>query len=144
MNFSSHVHSTVMPRPLEIGPTTVYFRTMPTTDEQTEEGLFMYDEVSMSLEEYGNFTLDDFIGRNGIDQNFIAGYNEYTLYDKGQEVRKMRDELISKTDWTQTFDSPLSDEEQVIVRTYRQALRDVPQQEGFPLDVTWPEKPDCI
>jgi len=26
--------------------------------------------------------------------------------------------------------------------TYRQALRDVPQQAGFPDDVTWPMKPE--
>lgn len=26
-------------------------------------------------------------------------------------------------------------------RTYRQALRDLPQQEGFPNNVTWPTKP---
>lgn len=28
--------------------------------------------------------------------------------------------------------------------TYRQALRDLPQQEGFPFDVTFPEKPQIL
>jgi hypothetical protein len=27
------------------------------------------------------------------------------------------------------------------VTTYRQALRDVPDQDGFPFDVVWPTKP---
>ena len=27
------------------------------------------------------------------------------------------------------------------VKIYRQALRDVPEQEGFPFDIVWPEKP---
>lgn len=27
------------------------------------------------------------------------------------------------------------------VKNYRQALRDVPEQEGFPFDIVWPEKP---
>ena len=41
------------------------------------------------------------------------------------------------TDWTANSDVTMSGE----MRTYRQALRDVPAQEGFPHDVTWPTKP---
>jgi len=29
-------------------------------------------------------------------------------------------------------------------RTYRQALRDIPAQSGFPANVTWPVDPDFI
>ena len=38
-------------------------------------------------------------------------------------------------------DYPLSEGECAIVMTYRQALRDVPTQEGFPREVVWPEVP---
>lgn len=58
------------------------------------------------------------------------------------KVRAQRDELISETDYLLMADYPISEEELAAVKTYRQALRDVPQQDGFPNDVVWPEKPD--
>lgn len=50
------------------------------------------------------------------------------------EVRADRDNRLSSTDWTALSDLKMSDE----MKVYRQALRDVPAQEGFP-EVTWPE-----
>ena len=41
-----------------------------------------------------------------------------------------------------TIDYPISKEAQDLMRAYRQALRDVPQQDGFPDNVIWPEKPN--
>lgn len=55
-----------------------------------------------------------------------------------EEVRQQRNTLLSETDWTQLNDAPLTDEEKEKYRTYRQALRDIPQQESFPEDITWP------
>ncbi len=52
-------------------------------------------------------------------------------------VRSERDSLLAATDWTANSDVTMSDE----MRTYRQALRDVPAQAGFPDDVTWPVRP---
>jgi hypothetical protein len=54
-------------------------------------------------------------------------------------VRSQRDTKLSDCDWTQTNDSPVKDES--TWTTYRQALRDVPTQSGFPHTVTWPTKP---
>ena len=54
------------------------------------------------------------------------------------EMRKQRDQLLAESDWTQVADAPV---DQVAWATYRQALRDVPQQPGFPDNVTWPDKP---
>lgn len=56
-------------------------------------------------------------------------------------VRAQRDQLLTETDWTQLADSPLDETATVIWQSYRQALRDIPQQPGFPLTVDWPEKP---
>jgi len=53
-------------------------------------------------------------------------------------VRLQRDGLLKRSDWTQVADAPV---DQSAWATYRQALRDVPQQEGFPSDVLWPEPP---
>lgn len=54
------------------------------------------------------------------------------------EVRAERDRLLAASDWTQVADAPV---DQVAWAAYRQALRDIPQQDGFPRDVAWPEKP---
>jgi hypothetical protein len=53
-------------------------------------------------------------------------------------VREQRNKLIAECDWTQVADAPVDKEAWA---TYRQALRDVPTQAGFPWDVTWPEAP---
>ena len=60
------------------------------------------------------------------------------------DARRRRDSLISETDWTQVLDSPISAECREAFRVYRQALRDVPQQENFPYDIIWPEKPEVV
>lgn len=54
-------------------------------------------------------------------------------------VRVQRNKLLSETDWTQVADAPV---DQAAWATYRQALRDLSQQAGFPNDVTWPTKPE--
>lgn len=58
-----------------------------------------------------------------------------------EEIRSERDFLLSECDWTQTVDVPLSAEKKAQWAAYRQALRDVPQQENFPYSVSFPEKP---
>jgi len=51
--------------------------------------------------------------------------------------RSRRDRLIAETDWWATSDRTMTDAQ----TAYRQALRDVPDQSGFPNDITWPTKP---
>lgn len=53
-------------------------------------------------------------------------------------IRLERNALLTQTDYTQTPDSPPDTAEWA---TYRQALRDIPAQEGFPFEVQWPELP---
>lgn len=54
-------------------------------------------------------------------------------------TRKERNQLLTESDWTQMPDAPV---DQDAWATYRQALRDIPQQAGFPTDITWPTKPE--
>jgi len=54
------------------------------------------------------------------------------------EVRKERDALLTASDWTQVLDAPV---DQTAWATYRQALRDIPDQAGFPDNVAWPTAP---
>ena len=51
--------------------------------------------------------------------------------------RAARDDLLKVTDHYGFSDVTMSTE----MKTYRQALREVPQQEGFPNSITWPTKP---
>ena len=59
---------------------------------------------------------------------------------KEAEVRAKRDYLISQTDFLLQPDYPISAKDLEKVKAYRQALRDVPSQEGFPDNVVWPEE----
>lgn len=54
------------------------------------------------------------------------------------EARAERNALLAASDWTQVADAPV---DQAAWAAYRQALRDIPQQAGFPHDVVWPEQP---
>lgn len=53
-------------------------------------------------------------------------------------VRDSRQVLLSASDWTQLPDAPLTDAKRQAWSTYRQALRDITAQAGFPWNVTWP------
>lgn len=69
---------------------------------------------------------------------------EQVKAEKEQEVRATRDGfLLSKVDSISHIRwSVMADEQKEAVLAYRQALLDVPQQEGFPWEVSWPEPPE--
>ena len=62
--------------------------------------------------------------------------------ETADEIRARRDRLLVATDWAVLPDSPLDAQSLEAVKTYRQALRDVPQQEHFPGAITWPRMPE--
>lgn len=55
-----------------------------------------------------------------------------------QSVRTMRQTKLEESDWTQLPDTPA---DKALWATYRQELRDVTSQAGFPWDVQWPVAP---
>lgn len=57
---------------------------------------------------------------------------------KAAQIRKDRNALLASSDWTQVADAPV---DKTLWATYRQALRDISSQSGFPLNVIWPEQP---
>lgn len=65
-------------------------------------------------------------------------WEEFTVYPTAEEVRSERDMLLLKSDWTQVADAPV---DQAAWATYRQQLRDITAQAGFPESVEWPVKP---
>lgn len=55
------------------------------------------------------------------------------------EIRAERNKRLLNCDWTQLVDAPV---DSVLWATYRQALRDISQQQGFPWNITWPLEPE--
>lgn len=56
-------------------------------------------------------------------------------------IRAERNRRLIECDWTQLEDSPLNADGKLAWALYRETLRMIPQQVGFPYNVTWPPKP---
>ena len=85
----------------------------------------------------------DNVAPKDTDVGGIAIYLTDAEYDTvlAASARQKRDRLIAATDYLVTPDYPISDGRLAKVKTYRQALRDIPEQAGFPRTITWPKKP---
>ena len=59
-----------------------------------------------------------------------------------QQVRAQRNSLLNQTDYLMMPDYPISEEYREKIKTYRQELRDITEQEGFPTDVVFPTLPE--
>jgi hypothetical protein len=66
-----------------------------------------------------------------------AAYQARLDADKAKSIRSERDQKLKDTDWMGMSDVTMPDD----WATYRQALRDVPAQSGFPNTITWPTEP---
>lgn len=67
-----------------------------------------------------------------------AAYKAAKDAEQAKSVRATRGEKLKDSDWTQVADAPV---DQAAWAAYRQALRDITAQDGFPWTVTWPEQP---
>ena len=81
-----------------------------------------------------DMTADEIAEFNTQQAEWAAGADDR----KAEEVRTERDEKLAATDWRASVDLTLSTE----WANYRQALRDVPSQAGFPNTITWPSEPE--
>ena len=96
------------------------------------------EQNTAEIERFG-FTLEDFPDAPVPEK---PNYNpdERQVEQEADEARTQRDALLAESDWTVLPDAPVADEQDW--KDYRQALRDVPQQTGFPTDINWPTKPE--
>jgi hypothetical protein len=67
-----------------------------------------------------------------------AAYKAMKDAEQAANVRRTRTEMLKDCDWTQIADSTA---DKTAWATYRQALRDITGQVGFPWTITWPETP---
>jgi hypothetical protein len=67
-----------------------------------------------------------------------AAYKAAKDAEQAKSIRTTRTEKLKDSDWTQIADSTA---DKTAWATYRQALRDITSQSGFPWEVTWPDAP---
>ena len=84
---------------------------------------------------FQEYTDDEGVTHSVADQQ--AAYDASESAKLAENERSKRDDLLKETDYFGLSDVTMSAE----MTTYRQALRDVPQQAGFPSTITWPTKP---
>ena len=110
--------------------------------------------VSVDVESIGNYvcslvneddnditlTIRKAIKNGDLD---VADYVEPTVdvEDLATKIRMQRNNLLKQTDYLMMSDYPIESDRLAKVKIYRQALRDIPEQSGFPRTITWPEKP---
>lgn len=61
-----------------------------------------------------------------------------------RQARQIRNKKLADTDYLLMVDYPLPEEDLVPIKEYRKALRDVPNQPGFPVDIEWPALPKLL
>lgn len=87
-------------------------------------------------DKFSTYTNDEGVTVTKEEQE--TAYTQKIADDKASAIRTQRDKLLSDCDWTQVADAPVDKQ---VWATYRQALRDITNQETFPNSVTWPDKP---
>lgn len=101
------------------------------------------DETFHDVKEYRLFEVSEVPENLSMEGSWVFSaegiFEDEAL--KSEVLRKKRDVLLSETDWAICLDSPLDAETKSEVVHYRQALRDFPQQEGFPFESVFPESP---
>tara|TARA_R110000796_G_scaffold237480_1_gene357487 strand:- start:25 stop:300 length:276 start_codon:yes stop_codon:yes gene_type:complete len=90
------------------------------------------------MKKYKNGALVDMTqGEVSERQQQEALYESESIIRASSEVRNQRDRLLLETDWMALSDNTMAQD----WATYRQALRDITDQTGFPNNVTWPTEP---
>jgi hypothetical protein len=88
---------------------------------------------------YEYITLDgvELINGKYFTKYTVRQYEDITAIDNqaAEAVRSQRNQLLKDSDWTQLSDAPVNKDAWSL---YRQALRDITSQAGFPHDIEWP------
>ena len=64
------------------------------------------------------------------------------LEQASETARNQRDRLLTESDWVTIRATDTGDPVPTEWQTYRQALRDIPDQTGFPEEIDWPQEPE--
>ena len=106
----------------------------------------------------GNSAFDFFVNTSNYIESDVAKYIMSRITDHSvkvipytpnkdvleQSARNQRNSLLTNTDKYMTVDYPITDAQREEIKAYRQALRDITKQKGFPENVVWPKEPDIL
>ena len=87
----------------------------------------------------------DYVDEEGVTVTKASQEEAYTATKNAEAAlaaRNTRDGLIASCDWMAIKAFEAGTTVGTEWATYRQALRDVSAQEGFPNDITWPTQPE--
>ena len=112
-------------------------------DEITDETFAAFNVVPVVATAAPDFDskthyVEQSVRRIGADWTQSWTVEQLPENDASANVRGHRNRLLKETDYTQLADAP---GDTAAWATYRQALRDIPAQDGFPFTVTWPTEP---
>ena len=82
----------------------------------------------------------DYLKRTLEFYGFPIGDELLSQEEKEEKIRAQRNNLLAETDYLLMPDYPIFEDKLKQVKQYRQKLRDIPDQPGFPNSVTWPDK----
>ena len=116
------------------------------------------DDIQSQLqsgESYLEGSIDDstYYIANGVAVAIPAQPDQYSVFDFTTkqwvqqenlaiaDVLPKRQRLLYSSDWTQLPNGPLTTAQQEAWATYRQQLRDIPEQSGYPFNVIFPTPP---
>ena len=102
--------------------------------EHDGETVFVYDEYRINVPYRETLAAS-------VEANFdgwMSAAKAHAYNSAAAKVREKRNKLIAETDYIMLTDYTLSLEKQQAYADYRQALRDITEQDGFPFDVVFP------
>ena len=122
----------------------------PSWDQTTEEVLEALEADVVLEGPQAQPTRYQVAFRDGVQEIDGKWFTKYSVADMDDEakaakdaeqaksVREQRNQKLKDSDWTQVADAPVNKTDWA---TYRQALRDISKESGFPWDVQWPTAP---
>lgn len=116
---------------------------VPITNGNYIEGVDLDALLNSYVEQSRSAALTPPISANN-ESVLLALVTTPTKTQIGAAIRVQRDQLIRLTDWTAIPGNALSSDTLLSWQEYRQALRNLPSQIGFPTTVTWPIPPSIF
>ena len=133
------VSSTTCPEPYKIIVTgdraIIRFAENVIEEKREEETLFSYDEYQIETKNRSMLKIS-------VEKNFEAWLEKAKQVEVdalAAEIRDKRNKMLAETDFYFLTDRELDVPTKVALGEYRQKLRDITKQKGFPKEVVWPE-----
>ena len=96
------------------------------------------NEATQSVEEDTPTLINEVWTQNWVVTTLTTDQQAALTTNEAVKIRQQRNAKLTACDWTQVADAPV---DKTAWSTYRQSLRDLPKESGFPWTITWPTQP---